>query len=353
MSPLADELLTVKDWEDAIEQFFERGWTDGLPVVPPTPQRVEAMLAAVADRDPDEIVGRVPPRWAAATVRLCAINAVMAGCRPEYMPVVLAAIEAVCDERFNLGGVQATTHVCAPLIVVNGPIRDAIGLNSGYNVFGQGFRANATIGRALRLVLINVGGGIPGDTDQSTFGHPGKFTYCIAENEAASPWPPYHVERGFDPATSTVAVFPAEAPHSVTNHVSNDAFGIGLSIADAMSTLGSNNTFVMGEVVVVISPEHAATFRKDGWTKEDLRLFLYQKARNPMRKLQFDRRYGDLYNRNWPRWFDRSSDDELVPVVVRPDDIHIFVAGGPAGRFSIVIPGWGRMARSVIKPIRG
>lgn len=344
-------MLSVADWEEAIETFFERGWTDGLPIVPPTEKRVQAMLDAV-DRDPDEVVAMVPPRWAPATVRLCAVNAVMAGCKPEYMPVVLAAVEAVCDENFNIGGVQATTHVAAPLIVVNGPIRNEIGINSGYNVFGQGFRANATIGRALRLILINIGGGRPGETDQSTFGHPGKFTYCIAENEEASPWEPYHVEKGFDPETSTVFVMAAEAPHSVSNHISGDAIGLATTIADTMATLGNNNSHVMGEIIVVVSPEHVAGFRKDGWSKEDLRLFLYNNARNTIRKLQYDFRYGKRYNRNWPKWFNRDNPDELVPIVNHPRDIHIFVAGGPAGRFSIVVPGWGRMAKSVIKPIR-
>ena len=177
--------------------------------------------------------------------------------------------------------------------------------------------------------------------------------FLLAENDEASPWEPYRVEHGFAPTDTIVAAFSAEGPHSVTNHVSTDTFGIGMSIASCMSTLGSNNAYGMGEVVVVVGPEHAEFFKKESWTKDDLRLYLYQKARNKIGDLMFEQRYGRFYNRMWPKWFDRKRDAEEVPVVVRPDDIHIFVAGGPAGRFSAVIPGWGGLGgRSVIKKVR-
>ncbi|WP_395711959.1 hypothetical protein [Reyranella sp.] len=347
------ERIDVADLDQAVELFFEKEWTDGLPIVPPTEARVAAMLAAVPDRDPGEVVGTVPPRWAEATVRICAVNAVMAGCLPQYMPVLLAIVEAAVDPTFNLGGIQATTHVAAPLIVISGPSLGEIGINAGYNVFGQGFRANATLGRALRLIMTNVGGGRPGEADLSQFGHPGKFSFCIAENDAASPWEPYRVEKGFQPDDTIVTLFSAEGPHSVTNHVATDTFGVGQSIASCMSSLGSNNAYGMGEVVVVVGPEHVAFFAAEKWSKDDLRLYLYQKARNPIGKLMFERRYGSFYNRMWPKWFDRRRDAEEVPVVVRPDDIHIFVAGGPAGRFSMVVPGWGGLGgRSVIRKVR-
>lgn len=347
------EKIDAAGWQEAVDLFFENGWTDGLPVVPPTEDLVAAMLGGVPDRDPDEVIGVVPPRWAQATVKICAINAVMAGCQPAYMPVLLAAIEAVLEPSFNLAGIQATTHSATPLIVVSGPNIKALGINVGYNVMGQGFRANATIGRALRLLMINAGGGQPGHTDLAQFGNPGKFGFFLAENDDASPWEPYRVEHGFDASDTIVAVFSAEGPHSVTNHVSTDTFGIGMSIASCMSSLGSNNAYGMGEIVVVVGPEHAEFFRKEKWSKDDLRLYLYQKARNPIGKLMFERRYGSFYNRMWPKWFDRKRDDEEVPVVVRPDDIHIFVAGGPAGRFSAVIPGWGGLGgRSVNKKVR-
>jgi len=347
------EKLEVADWQQAVDLFFQNEWTDGLPIVPPTEDRVAALLAAVPFRDPGEVIGPVPPRWAQATVRICAVNAAMAGCLPEYMPVVLAAVEAVLEPSFNLAGIQATTHSATPLIVVSGPSLKTLGINASYNVMGQGFRANATIARALRLIMINVGGGRPGTTDLAQFGNPGKFGFLLAENDEASPWEPFRVEHGFNADDTVVAAFSAEGPHSVTNHVATSTFGIGISIASCMSSLGSNNAYGMGEVVVVVGPEHGEFFRKEKWSKDDLRLYLYQKARNSIRDLMFNGRYGRFYNRMWPKWFDRSQDDEQVPVVVKPSDIHIFVAGGPAGRFSAVIPGWGGLGgHSVIKKVR-
>lgn len=351
--PDVPEVIEVPGLQEAVDLFYEKDWTDGLPIIPPTKEKVEKMLAGAPGRDPEELIGVVPPRWAQATVRICAVNAVMAGCLPSYMPVLLAAVEAVLEPSFNLGGIQATTHSATPLIVVSGPNLREIGINAGYNVMGQGFRANATIGRALRLIMINVGGGRPGETDLAQFGNPGKFGFFLAENDEASPWEPYRVEHGFDVNDTVVAAFSAEGPHSVTNHVATDTFGIGVSIASCMSSLGSNNAYGMGEVVIVVGPEHADFFRKEKWTKDDLRLYLYQKARNRIGDLMFQQRYGRFYNRMWPKWFDRTRDDEEVPVVVKPDDIHIFVAGGPAGRFSAVIPGWGGLGgRSVIRKVR-
>ena len=345
--------VEVADLQAGIDLFFEKDWTDGLPIVPPTEERVADMLMGVPDRSRDEVIGVIPPRWAQATVEVCAINAVMAGCLPKYMPVLLAAVEAVADPAFNLGGIQATTHVASPLLVVAGPLCKELGINAGFNVMGQGFRANATIGRALRLIMTNVGGGRPGEADLSQFGHPGKFSFCIAENEEASPWEPYRIEHGFAPEDTIVAAFAAEGPHSITNHVATDPFGVGQSIASSMASLGANNAYGMGEQVVVIGPEHAGFFRDANWSKNDLRLYLYQKGRNTIKKLMFDRRYGSFYNRMWPKWFDRTRDDEEVPCVEKPEDIHIFVAGGPAGRFSVVVPGWGGLGgRSVIRKVR-
>ena len=249
---------------DLIGYYFERGWTDGLPVVPPTPPLLDAMVAALGG-EPERLEARIPPRWGNLTREVLAINLVLAGCRPEYAPVVRAALLALTSSHFNLHGVQATTHMAAPLVVVNGPVRHEIGLNAGANVFGSGCRANATIGRAIRLVLLNVGGAWPGELDKSTLGHPGKYTFCIAENEEASPWPPYHVERGYAAGDSAVFCIAAEGPHSVTNHVANDAEGILDSIASAMSTIAHNNAVSSGSCAVVIGPEHAATIAGDGW----------------------------------------------------------------------------------------
>ena len=335
---------------DPVEFCYARRWTDGLPVVPPTEGRVLRMLAGTR-RGPEETVAWIPPRRGRATVERIAINAVMAGCRPEYMPVLMAAVEALADPAFNLNGVQVTTHVTGPLLIVNGPVVRELDINSGPNVFGPGWRANATIGRAVRLILLNIGGAKPGVLDRSTLGHPGKYTYCIAENEAVSPWEPFHVSRGCRTDESAVTVFAAEAPHSVTNHVSPDARGVLTSIADSLATLGSNNMYVMGEAGVVIGPEHAATMKKDGLSRRDVQEFLFQRARRRLADLTFHGAYGKIYNRNWPAWVDRENPNEMVPAVERPEDFLVLVAGGQAGRFSAVIPGWAHWSRAVTRPI--
>ena len=245
---------------DLIEWYFEQGWTDGFPVVPPTPAKVDATIEALGG-NADEVEARVPPRWGTLTREILATNMVMAGCQPTYAPVVRTAMLALCSAHFNLNGVQATTHMAAPLVVVNGPIRAKIGMNAGANVFGSGNRANATIGRAIRLILLNVGGAWPGDLDKSTLGHPGKYSFCIAENEQASPWAPYHVEQGFGPDDDTVFCIATEGPHSVTNHVADDPEGVLDSLVSAMSTIAHNNAVSSGSCAVVIGPEHAVKAR--------------------------------------------------------------------------------------------
>ncbi len=340
---------TVPGSVDLVEWYFEQGWTDGLPVVPPTPETVAETVAALGG-EPGRLECRVPPRWGNLTREVLAINMVMAGCRPDYAPVVRAAMAALARPAFNLNGVQATTHMAAPLLVVNGPIAEAIGMNGGANCFGPGNRANATIGRAVRLVLLNVGGAWPGELDRSTLGHPGKYTYCIAENEASSPWPPYHVEKGFAPGDSTVFALAAEPPHSVTNHVADDPQGILDSIASAMSTIAHNNAVASGSCAVVIGPEHAATIAGHGWTRGDVRSYLWSNTTNTFADISFRGRYGRVYNRALPRWYKREP-EARIPIVPSPDDIHLFVAGAEAGRFSAFIPGWGNMSTPVLERI--
>jgi len=342
---------TVEGPVDLVEYYFEQGWTDGLPVVPPTAEKLEAMLAALGG-EPGRIECRVPPRHGVLTREVLAINLVLAGCKPEYAPVVRAALLALTDTVFNLNGVQATTHVAAPLLIVNGPVARRIGMNAGCNAFGSGNRANATIGRAIRLVLLNVGGGWPGELDKSTLGHPGKYTYCVAENEAASPFAPYHVERGFRPEDSTVFVIAAEAPHSVTNHVANDPEGILDSICSALSTIANNNAVSSGHCTVILGPEHAQTIAAKGWTRHDVRSYIWMNAWNTFGELSFHSRYGKIYNRNLPRWY-RREPDARIPIVPGPDNLHLFVVGGEAGRFSAVIPGWGHMSQPVLRGIDG
>ena len=337
--------------DDLLEYYFEQAWSDGLPVVPPTPEKIAAVIDALGG-EPQQLEAVVPPRRGRLTREVLAINMVMAGCKPEYAPIVRAAMRALCLEAFNLGGVQATTHMASPLLVVNGPIRKEIGMNAGCNCFGSGNRANATIGRAIRLILLAVGGGTPDDLDKSCLGSPAKYTYCIAENEELSPWAPYHVEHGLSPDESSVFVIAAEPPHSVTNHVANDAEGILDSIVSAMSTFAHNNSVSSGSCAVVIGPEHAATIAKCGWSRHDVRNYLWMNAGNKFSAITFNGRYGKIYNRNLPRWYKREP-DARIPIVPSADDIHLFVAGGDAGRFSAFIPGWGHMTSPVLLRIDG
>ena len=346
-----DTAQTIDEDVDLVEWYFEQEFTDGLPVVPPVPEKVESFVSALGG-EPDLVECRVPPRWGNLTREILAVNMVMAGCRPEYAAVVRAAMLALCDQHFNLNGVQATTHMASPLIVVNGPVRAQIGMNADCNVFGSGNRANATIGRAVRLILLNVGGGRPGDLDNSTLGHPAKYTYCIAENEEASPWSPYHVEQGYATEDSTVLAIAAEGPHSVTNHVSDNAEGILDSICSAMSTIAHNNAVSSGSCAVVIGPEHARTIAAKGWTRNDVRSYLWMNTKNTFADVSFNHRYGQVYNRNLPRWY-RREPEARIPIVPSPDNIHLFVAGGEVGRFSAFIPGWGHMSSPVLRALDG
>ncbi|HEX5325289.1 MAG TPA: hypothetical protein VFW75_01345 [Acetobacteraceae bacterium] len=334
---------------DLVELYYDRGWTDGLPVVPPTQAKIDAVVEALGG-EPDHIECKIAPRWGALTREILAINMVMAGCKPDYAPVVRAAMLALTDPAFNLNGVQATTHVAAPLVIVNGPIARAIGMNGGANAFGSGNRANATIGRAIRLILLNVGGGWPGELDKSTLGHPGKYTYCVCENEAQSPFAPYHVEYGFRPDASTVFALAAEAPHCVTDHHCNDPEGILDTMCSAMSTIASNSAVLGGHCAVVLGLEHALTIAKHGWTRADIRNYLWMYSGNRFEAISRDHRYGHVYNRNLPKWLKRDPDSR-IPIAPSADHIHLFVMGGEAGRFSAFIPGWGHMSTPVLRAI--
>ena len=344
---LAARRVTVPVDDDPFEFFAEHGLTDGLPVVPPTEARVLRMLAG-ASRDPGEIVAAVPPNLAPVTVEKVAINAVMAGCRPAYLPVVLAAIEAACTDGFNLHGVLATTYFATPFVVINGPIRHEIGINCGRNAFGQGSRANATIGRALQLVVLNVGGGRPGEVDMSTLGQPGKFTCCIGENEEASCWEPLHVERGFGPDQSTVTLFAGEAPRAVRDQISRSARSLATSMGLALESVAHVKLRGVGEVILVVSPEHVRTFAHEGFTKDDLRARIQEASARPLRELlpDADCEKG-MSLQGVPReWLGADGEptaqalSQLVPKFAHERDILIVVAGGTAGMFSAVLGGW-------------
>ena len=323
---------------DEIEGFFERGVTDGLPVVPPTRTRVDAMLAATP-RDRHHVVAEVPPNMGRATVEKIAVNAVMAGCRPDYFPVVLAIVEAACDPVFNLHGQSGTTNAASPLIIVNGPIRQRLGVNCAGGVFGPGYRANATIGRALRLIMINLGGTRAGQISMSTMGHPGRYTYCIGEYEEASPWEPLHVERGFAPTDSTVTLFSGESPFMVNDHLSRAAPQLVASLGWSAAGVWNHKSYPLyGHTLFVIGPEHAVTIGAEQWTKPDVRRYLYETIRRPARDLA-PGPDGAETSRLKNLLADRAP-DERIPKFPSPEEILIVVAGGTAGRFSAVVPGW-------------
>jgi hypothetical protein len=324
---------------DDLEVWFDRGVTDGLPVVPPTRERVERMLGGTA-RDRASLVGELPPNYGRATIEKIAINAVMAGCRPDYLPVVIAAVEAACDPAFALHGMSTSTHFSAPLIVINGPIRARIGVNCSFGVFGPGYRANATIGRALRLLMINVGGAKPGATSMSTFGHPGRYTYCIGEFEEASPWAPLHVERGVPAERSAVTLFAGEAPHGISDHASRTARELGGSLGWSMAGLWNVKHFPLySHTMLVVGPEHARTFGDEGWSKEDLKRHLHETVRVPYRALLPDPDNGEGTNLRFGKT-GKPAPDDLVPKFASTGEIHVVVAGGTAGRFSMAVPGW-------------
>jgi len=276
-------------------------------------------------------------------------NAALAGAGPEHLPLIVAAVRAVADPRFNLEAVQTTTHPCTPLLIVNGPIARRLGIHGGANALGQGSRANAVVGRAVRLVLQNVGGALPGRTDRATLGHSGKFTYCLAENEAASPWEPLHVERGFRADDSTVTVCASEAPHNVNDHGSTSAEGLLAALAGTAATPGHNNIYLGGEPLVLLGPEHAATIAGSGWSKADLKRALWRDAR--VRLGVFSRENLERFAVIDPATFTGRSPEETVPIARSPEDVMVVVAGGP-GKHSAIVPTFGA-TRSVTLRVEG
>jgi hypothetical protein len=342
------EMLELVD--DSPEVLYglleEFGWGDGLPVVAPTRERVDAMLAGHAG-PPDEVLAVLPPRSGACTALVAAVNAVMAGCPPLVFPVVAAAVRAMGRPEFNLRGVQATTHAVSLMVAVHGAAVEKAGYNAGFGTFGPGNRSNATTGRAIRLILLNVGGGRPGDGDASTQGHPAKYTYCFAENAAASPWPLYPRSVGVD-APSAVTVAGVEGPHNIHDMWSTHPAPIYRKVASVMTTLGSNNAVMAdAEFFIVLCPEHAHQAVAEGWSREDVQLFLYQHARMS-RRLWAEHFEGRGMEPPWMRGIEEP--EAMLPMTGRPEDIRVMVAGGP-GKHSCVIPSWGSISRSVTVPL--
>jgi hypothetical protein len=338
--------LADEDPEALLRVYAERGWGDGLPMVAPTAARVDALLAALGDVDPDEVLAVLPPRFGEVTRRIVAVNAVLAGCAPEHLAVVVSAIRALARPEVNLRGVNATTHPVAPLLIVHGEVVERAGYHGGIGAFGPASfqRANATTGRAVRLVLLHVAGAVPGPGDASTQGGPAKYTYCVAENQAATPWEGYALSRGVD-APSAVTVHCGEAPHNFHDMESDHPAGILEKCASAMASMGQNNmTISQGEYFVALGPEHAATAAAHGWTRRDIASYLFERARLPMREVR-----ANFVSRAWAPFVHALTDDARMPMTAHPDNIRVFVCGGP-GKHSCVIPSWG-MTASVTLPV--
>ncbi len=341
----AAALVDAPDDLDAFQVFAaEQGWSDGLPVLPPTEARVARVLGAAAG---DALVATLAPLEGRATRHAIAVNAALAGAGPEHMPVIAAALRAMARPEFNLNAIQTTTHPCTPLLVVNGPIAARLGISGGANALGNGHRGNAVIGRAVRLALQNVGGARPGREDRATLGHPGKLTYCVAENETASPWPPLHVERGFAAAQSCVTVCGAEAPHNVNDHGSVTPGALLRAFTGTAATTGNNNVYLGGEPLVLVGPEHAQTFAAGGWSKDDLRQAIWDGARLPLSRFSAENlhRFATI---DPARFAGKRAGDE-VHWCVAARDVMIVVAGGP-GKHSAIVPTFGA-TRSVTEPI--
>jgi hypothetical protein len=334
-APGAGVLGAPDDLEAFQDLALGQGWGDGLPVLPPTRERVARIIGG---RRGDEVVATLAPRQGIATVETIAANAALAGAGPEHLLVILAAIRALADPRFNLEAIQTTTHPCTPLLIVNGPIARRLGVGGGANALGQGHRANAVIGRAVRLTLQNVGGASPGQVDRATLGHPGKFAYCLAENEDASPWEPLHVERGFQAGDSCVTACGAEAPHNVNDHGSTTADGLLRALAGTAATPGSNNVYLGGEPLLLLGPEHARTIAGSGWSKRDVKRAFWEQAR--VRLDAFSPENLARFAVIDPARFAGRGPAETVALAASADDVMVVVAGGP-GKHSAIVPTFG------------
>ncbi|HLG98395.1 MAG TPA: TlpA disulfide reductase family protein [Bryobacteraceae bacterium] len=332
----AASIIDVPGGEDDYEYCFQM-FKDALPVVPPTPERVQRMLRAAA-RDPQEVIARIPPCYGEATAEKIAANAVMAGCLPEMMRVLIPLARAVADERFNAHGVQATTHFAAPLIVINGPVRGELKFHSRQNVFSNVARSNSTLGRALQLILLNLGGARPDGIDMSALGNPGKFSYCIAENEEENPWQPLHVDQGLSYEQSAVTLFAAESPHGVSEHNARTARGVLKAISYALAAVWSYRACMGFEAVVALGPEHVRTIHRDGFSKQNVREFLFENTGVPVRC--YDAEPGEGVGQR-AMYKEIMIDGERCYQKFRaPESIKIVVAGGTAGKFSAVLGSW-------------
>lgn len=329
--------------------FHERGWTDGLPIIPPSEDLVLEMLEA-SPRSSEQSLGKMSPLNGTVTVEKVAINAVMAGCKPDYFPVVLAAVKAVLQPQFNVGSISTTTGGAAPVVIVSGPVAGKLGINSGTAVFGSGHQANATIGRALRLTMRNLGGATADTMEKSTHAWPGKYTMCFAENDARNPWESFRLEMGFPREASTVTVAAARGLHTIVEGTQEAGLGALQTLVESMTAGGIAGYYFQlrgASTVVVLGPEHAAEIAAAGFGRKDVKNYIFENARLPLGKLKHRGHWGA---RSWPKEFEGQNDDFLVPLVSDPDRLVLVVAGGD-GRHSSWFPAWSatQLATEVIE----
>ncbi len=330
-----------------IEACYALGWTDGLPVVPPTPERVEAMLGAWAPRRAEPIATLLPS-GGVATVEKIAANAVMAGCLPEFLPVVIGAVQAVAQPEFGLEAVLTTVHSCSPMLLVSGPVAAKLAMNAGTGVLGPGNRANATIGRALLLVMRNVAGAIPGGLDPATLGQPGKYSFCYTEQTTASPWEPFQVTKGFGAEESAVTVYGADAPLCIAEMGRPDPESILTTIVESALTPGSYNAFFREDLFLIMSPNHAEVIGSAGWSRVDVQQYFYERARLPAGQLRQRGLYGFAEVPDYANVVMEADAKEPVPILASPERLCLTVAGGAYGGYTAIVFG---MGSSVTLPV--
>jgi hypothetical protein len=343
MIELKSRKHTVDDLGSAIELCYANGWTDGLPVIPPTAERIEAMLEA-GGLKPEQQLSFIENRQVSVTAEKVAINAVMAGCKPEYMPVVVATVEALADPLYGYHGPATSTGGAAVFMLINGPIAKQLDINNGDNLFGQGWRANATIGRAIRLMMQNVIGTTPGVLDRSSLGHAGKYTYCIAENEEDSPWPAFHTTRGFRPEQNAVTIFAALGVHQYSNGLSATPDGVLTTACAQMRFSAGTNR--QPQYAMVFAGEHQLIMQKAGWSREDVQNYVFEHSKMSQAEMQrANIRPGPIT---------AETEATMQPLVHTPQDLLVIAAGGKAGVQSCYIPGWGGKngSQSVTREIR-
>lgn len=330
---------------DEFEFFLEKEWSDGFPVVTPTEERIARMLTGT-DRDHDDVIGPIPPAMEVATVRSVAVHALMAGCRPEYLPVVIAATELMLRGEFNVNGVQGTMHGVAPMMIVNGPYAADIGIHGGNGCMGPGFRANATIGRAIRLILMNLGAGIPGVSSMTIFGMPSRFTYCLTENMEDHPWESLSVSKGYSGDENVITMAMVESPRFCFDDVSDEPIRLMNGIADTMVAMGSWNMHTRSDMVVAMGPQHAAICANAGMSRADVHSRLCEMAGRKVRDLKNGGNWRRERALAFPIEVDPDDDDYFIPAIKNPEDLQLIVAGG-WGPCTAVCHGWSGGSRAV------